>query len=112
MIARPPSRRRLSDRESTLVGVMMRTLRRLALATVLTAVSPPISAVDAQPVSSTVRVERLGAGPLLSPQAHPAVGANIQGPSLIRVPDWVRRRLGRYYLYFADHKGTYIRLAY
>ena len=91
---------------------MMRTVRRLALATVLTAVSPPISAVDAQPVRSTVRVERLGDGPILSPQSHPAVGANIQGPSLIRVPDWVRPRLGRYYLYFADHKGTYIRLAY
>ena len=31
---------------------------------------------------------------------------------MIRVPDWVSDRLGRYYLYFADHKGTYIRLAY
>ncbi|WP_439577724.1 hypothetical protein [Elioraea sp.] len=40
------------------------------------------------------------------------MGANIQGPSLIRVPDWVRNRLGRYYLYFADHKGRYIRLAF
>ncbi|MEZ4572814.1 MAG: hypothetical protein R2849_21345 [Thermomicrobiales bacterium] len=36
---------------------------------------------------------------------------NIQGPSLIRVPGWVEP-LGRYYLYFADHKGRYIRLAY
>jgi hypothetical protein len=40
------------------------------------------------------------------------MGANIQGPSLIRVPDWAPRRLGRYYLYFADHKGNYIRLAF
>ena len=37
---------------------------------------------------------------------------NIQGPSLIEVPDWVEDPLGRYYLYFADHKGLYIRLAY
>lgn len=40
------------------------------------------------------------------------MGGNVQGPSLIRVPDWVQDPLGRYYLYFADHKGDYIRLAY
>jgi len=39
-------------------------------------------------------------------------GANINGPSLVRVPHWVEAPLGRYYLYFAHHKGTYIRLAY
>ena len=38
--------------------------------------------------------------------------ANINGPSLIRVPDWIEGSLGRYYLYFAHHKGTYIRLAF
>ncbi|MGK7864931.1 hypothetical protein [Falsiroseomonas sp. E2-1-a4] len=31
---------------------------------------------------------------------------------MIRVPDWLPGRLGRYYLYFADHKGSYIRLAH
>lgn len=40
------------------------------------------------------------------------MGTNINGPSLIRVPDWIDRPLGRYYLYFAHHQGTYIRLAY
>jgi hypothetical protein len=40
---------------------------------------------------------------------------NIQGPSLIRVRDWIPDRLGHYYLYFfADHKeatsGWYIRI--
>ncbi len=39
-------------------------------------------------------------------------GANINGPSVIRVPEWVVNPLGRYYLYFAHHRGTYIRLAY
>jgi hypothetical protein len=39
-------------------------------------------------------------------------GANINGPSLIRVPDWMVKPLGRYYLYFAHHGGKYIRLAY
>jgi hypothetical protein len=38
-------------------------------------------------------------------------GNNINGPSLIVAPEWLARPLGRYYLYFAHHKGTYIRLA-
>jgi hypothetical protein len=59
-----------------------------------------------------VRVTRLGNGPIIGPDLHPSIGVNIQGPSLIRVPDWIPDRLGAYYLYFADHKGSYIRLAY
>jgi hypothetical protein len=39
-------------------------------------------------------------------------GDNINGPSLIKVPDWVENPLGKYYLYFAHHQGKYIRLAY
>lgn len=58
------------------------------------------------------RAERLLDRPIIAPESDPSIGANIQGPSLIRVPDWVADPLGRYYLYFADHKGTYIRLAY
>ncbi len=59
-----------------------------------------------------VRVERLTDHPVISPLTDPSIGVNIQGPSLIRVPDWVENPLGKYYLYFADHKGSYIRLAY
>jgi hypothetical protein len=40
------------------------------------------------------------------------MGTNINGPSLIRVPGFVAQPLGKYYLYFAHHKGSYIRLAY
>ena len=58
------------------------------------------------------RVERLLDEPIITPATHPSIGENIQGPSLVRVPDWVQAPLGRYYLYFADHKGRYIRLAY
>lgn len=39
-------------------------------------------------------------------------GKNINGPSLIKTPDWLPNRLGKYYLYFAHHNGEYIRLAY
>ncbi len=59
-----------------------------------------------------MRVQRLLDRPIISPDLHPSIGHNIQGPSLIRAPDWIEGRLGTYYLYFADHKGRYIRLAY
>jgi hypothetical protein len=59
-----------------------------------------------------VHVEPLVDHPIITPATDASIGANIQGPSLIRVPDWVADPLGRYYLYFADHKGSYIRLAY
>ena len=66
----------------------------------------------AQTTNTGVRVERLLTAPIITPDLHPSIGENIQGPSVIRVPDWVQNPLGAYYLYFADHKGTYIRLAY
>jgi len=59
-----------------------------------------------------VQVNRLLDAPIISPSTDSSIGSNIQGPSLVRVPDWVPSPLGRYYLYFADHKGSYIRLAY
>ena len=61
---------------------------------------------------STVTITRLLNEPIIRPDLDPSIGENIQGPSLIRVPNWVKDPLGRYYLYFADHKGLYIRLAY
>ena len=64
----------------------------------------------AEPTSITVT--RLGDGPIITPQMDARMGGNIQGPSLIKVPDWVENPLGNYYLYFADHRGTYIRMAY
>ena len=59
-----------------------------------------------------IRVERLGNGPIITPHMDSTMGDNINGPSLIRVPDWLPAPLGRYYLYFAHHDGQYIRLAY
>ena len=59
-----------------------------------------------------IRLQRLLDKPIISPDLDASIGPNIQGPSLIRVPDWVPGKLGKYYLYFADHKGAYIRLAY
>ncbi|MFT7471941.1 MAG: hypothetical protein ACI8XU_001837 [Kiritimatiellia bacterium] len=59
-----------------------------------------------------ITVTRLGDGPIITPAMDTRMGGNIQGPSLIKVPDWVENPLGNYYLYFADHRGTYIRMAY
>ena len=59
--------------------------------------------------------ERLEKNPIIHPGLpglEGEAGGNINGPSLIRVPDWVNQPLGRYYLYFAHHQGQYIRLAY
>lgn len=58
-----------------------------------------------------MRLERVGDGPIIGPATDDSIGTNIQGPSLIRSPAWLRGPLGRYLLYFADHKGSYIRLA-
>jgi hypothetical protein len=56
---------------------------------------------------------RAAANPIIRPEMLPGTdGENINGPSLIRVPAWLKNPLGRYYLYFAHHQGKYIRLAY
>ena len=44
-------------------------------------------------------------------------GDNINGPSLIRIPDWISpanraNPSAVYYLYFGDHVGDYIRMAW
>ncbi len=59
-----------------------------------------------------MRVARQQGNPILHADMDARMGTNINGPSLIGVPAWVDEPLGRYYLYFAHHKGTYIRLAY
>ncbi|MGB9624882.1 MAG: hypothetical protein ACPMAQ_08465 [Phycisphaerae bacterium] len=61
---------------------------------------------------SCFAVRRFASNPIIRPDMNASIGDNINGPSLIRVPDWVEKPLGRYYLYFAHHKGTRIRLAY
>jgi hypothetical protein len=43
---------------------------------------------------------------------HPDKNPNINGPSLIKVPDFIKNKLGDYYLYFASHNGESIKLAY
>ena len=74
--------------------------------------------------AQTFVAERLNAGePILSARHFQQVNApalegdNINGPSVIRLPDWIPPEqraapAARYYLYFAHHSGDYIRLAW
>lgn len=58
------------------------------------------------------RVVRFSTNPLITPDSSPTLGDNINGPSVIRVPSWIEKPLGKYYMYFSHHSGTYIRMAY
>lgn len=53
--------------------------------------------------------------PIIHVGLHPSLTehgiVNINGPSLVAAPPWVAEPLGRYYLYFAHHGGSFIRLA-
>jgi hypothetical protein len=73
-------------------------------------VAEPRSISAQQP--SAPRVERFATNPLLTVGSSATLGENVNGPTVIRVPDWVERPLGRYYMYFANHLGEHIRLAY
>ena len=59
-----------------------------------------------------MRIERLPNNPIIRPHMDARMGANVNGPSLVRTPDWLPNPLGKYYLYFGHHQGDYIRLAW
>ncbi len=65
----------------------------------------------AQPAPA-VHATRLAQNPLITVNTSASLGGNVNGSTVIRVPDWVERPLGRYYMYFANHMGQFIRLAY
>jgi len=61
---------------------------------------------------SEMRAVRLSTeGPIIGPHMDTRMGDNINGPSLIRAPEGLPNRLVGFYLYVADHTGSYIRLA-
>lgn len=63
-----------------------------------------------------IAAHRFNENPIIYPAIDSAqggkIGANINGPSLVQAPEWLPGKLGNYYLYFGNHHGTYIRLAY
>jgi hypothetical protein len=77
------------------------------------AIALSCGAVAAPATPAPVTATRLPQSPIIRETLLPGEeGVSINGPSIIRVPDWVQHPLGRYYLYFAHHAGKYIRLAY
>lgn len=79
----------------------------------------PITA-EGQNAMTKFTATRISNSPIIHTSLHPRLKEesakegyiNINGPSLIKVPEWVENPLGKYYLYFAHHKGSYIRMAY
>ena len=60
-------------------------------------------------------IVRMPGSPAILPKMMPSSdGDNINFPSIIAVPPWLRAQgaPGAYYMYFSSHKGSYIRLAY
>ncbi|MEP3570044.1 MAG: hypothetical protein ABJN28_08005, partial [Flavobacteriaceae bacterium] len=73
--------------------------------------------------TSTSNLEKWNEGVFVRSESNPMiyqemeglerfVGENINGPSVIKVPNWVSNPLGKYYMYFAHHHGKFIRMAY
>ena len=69
----------------------------------------------------TGTVTRLTDGPLVAADMFPASAtaglepealANVNGPSVLRMPDWAAGKQAPLHMYFAHHKGKSIRLAY
>ncbi|MHC4887369.1 MAG: glycoside hydrolase family protein [Planctomycetota bacterium] len=91
------------------------TIARIIIGLVLT-LCTVVDAHDEPPTPEnaiqSITVKRSAANPLITAQSSPTLGTNINGPSVIRVPDWVKNPLGKYYMYFGHHKGKFIRLAY
>lgn len=69
-------------------------------------------ATASRALEESVTARRLSSQPIIAPGMETRMGSNINGPSLIATPQWLPGRLGRYYLYFSHHAGSYIRLAY
>lgn len=59
-----------------------------------------------------MQIQRFPTNPILTPEMDDRLDGNLNGPSLIRAPEWLPNRLGNYYLYFGHHQGKFIRLAY
>lgn len=82
----------------------------------LVAVSSCKSEEQAPSITPEWDVVRSPTNPLLTTESEGMVAehgySDVNGPSVIRAPSWVEKPLGRYYMYFAHHRGSFIRLAY
>ena len=90
-------------------------VKALAVTALVVSLASPVAALAQEtPADGGGRVtaRRLPHNPLITVRSSPSLGGNVNGATVIRVPDWIERPLGRYYMYFANHMGDFIRLAY
>jgi hypothetical protein len=83
----------------------------LALAAVWSVSASGVRTQSTPRAMPKVTATRLPQNPLITLRSSASLGDNINGPAIIRVPSWIDKPLGRYYLYFAHHMGAFIRLA-
>jgi hypothetical protein len=92
---------------------MSRHVAFIATLLALVVVGPQMSHIwDGPYAGQEIRAMRVSQNPLVTVDTSTSLGRNVNGPTVIRVPDWVERPLGQYYMYFANHMGDFIRLAY
>src|ERR1035441_6076482 len=89
----PPKRR---NEHSRMIDIMRKYFRLYAAFLLASALQ-----------GAVISAARFLENPLITVASSPSVGDNLNGPSIIRVPPWIKKPLGRYYMYFAHHKGQY-----
>jgi hypothetical protein len=82
------------------IALVMRS-RMLIAAAILGSFS---CAATGEEISKYV-AERFLQNPLITPSMMGGAGDNINGPSVIKAPDWLKNKLGKYYMYFAHPRG-------
>jgi len=87
-------------------------MRPVGLAAAMLCAVALICVMPAAHAQSSLNARRLEQNPLITIRSSSTLGGNVNGPTVIRVPEWVDRPLGRYYMYFANHMGDFVRLAY
>lgn len=70
------------------------------------------SSEGGQGTPSALSPQRLAQNPLITVRSSTTLGGNVNGPTVIRVATWVEHPMGKCYMYFANHMGDFVRLAY
>ena len=71
------------------MGLTRNLVRVLALCGLASCLAPASARAD-------VVAQRFAENPLVSVRSDASVGDNVNGPSIIKVPSWVKRPLGKY----------------
>jgi hypothetical protein len=90
----------------------MRRIESMLLCLAVAGLQTLAAARSQQAAEQRLAPRRVPQNPLITVNSSKTLGGNVNGPTVIRVPAWVERPLGRYYMYFANHMGDFVRFAY